>query len=166
MPQSPGIPRSRPPPPKIAAPRHRSWPEAVCVSSPTSLGNGRGGTGLLLQLHHSLILISRRRFMLKTRSPFRLPCRFHRFATVHTRPRTSLPSDIAMPSPPQPDLPHPAHVEKDSALGRKFGKEIVNYFGSEDVASAPRPLGLTVSRLPAQSLVLLARRLRLPGWCF
>ncbi|ETN36513.1 uncharacterized protein HMPREF1541_08791 [Cyphellophora europaea CBS 101466] len=35
-----------------------------------------------------------------------------------------------MPSPPQPDLPNPAHVEKDSALGRKFGKEVVNYFGS------------------------------------
>jgi hypothetical protein len=32
---------------------------------------------------------------------------------------------------PQPDLPHPAHVEKDSALGRKFGKEVTNYFGSE-----------------------------------
>lgn len=31
---------------------------------------------------------------------------------------------------PAPELPHPAHVEKDSALGRKFGKEVVNYFGS------------------------------------
>lgn len=43
---------------------------------------------------------------------------------------------VAMPSPPQPDLPHPAHVEKDSALGRKFGKEIVNYFGSKAHADA------------------------------
>lgn len=32
---------------------------------------------------------------------------------------------------PQPDLPHPAHIDRDSALGRKFGKEITNYFGSE-----------------------------------
>ncbi|KPI42090.1 putative NADH pyrophosphatase [Cyphellophora attinorum] len=35
-----------------------------------------------------------------------------------------------MPSPPQPDLPHPAHVDRESGLGRKFGKEVVNYFGS------------------------------------
>ena len=33
--------------------------------------------------------------------------------------------------PPQPELPHPSHVDYDSALGRKFGKEITNYFGSE-----------------------------------
>ena len=40
-----------------------------------------------------------------------------------------------MPSPPQPDLPHPAHIDKDSALGRKFGKEVTNYFGSEKISS-------------------------------
>jgi len=32
---------------------------------------------------------------------------------------------------PQPDLPHPAHIDHDSALGRKFGKEVANYFGSK-----------------------------------
>ena len=31
---------------------------------------------------------------------------------------------------PAPELPKPAHVDRDSALGRKFGKEVVNYFGS------------------------------------
>jgi len=35
-----------------------------------------------------------------------------------------------MPAP-QPELPHPAHIDRDSALGRKFGKETTNYFGSE-----------------------------------
>jgi hypothetical protein len=35
-----------------------------------------------------------------------------------------------MPAP-QPELPHPAHIDHDSALGRKFGKETTNYFGSE-----------------------------------
>ena len=32
---------------------------------------------------------------------------------------------------PQPELPHPPHIDFDSALGRKFGKEVTNYFGSE-----------------------------------
>ena len=36
----------------------------------------------------------------------------------------------SMPAP-QPELPHPAHIDHDSALGRKFGKETTNYFGSE-----------------------------------
>lgn len=36
-----------------------------------------------------------------------------------------------MSGPPQPDLPHPAHLDLDSALGRKFGKEVTNYFGGE-----------------------------------
>lgn len=31
---------------------------------------------------------------------------------------------------PHPELPRPAHVDRESALGRKFGKEVVNYFGS------------------------------------
>lgn len=34
-----------------------------------------------------------------------------------------------MAPPPQPELPHPAHLDRDSALGRKFGKEVTNYFG-------------------------------------
>jgi len=34
-----------------------------------------------------------------------------------------------MAPPPQPDLPNPAHANRDSALARKFGKEITNYFG-------------------------------------
>ncbi|KAK5193999.1 NADH pyrophosphatase [Exophiala xenobiotica] len=34
-----------------------------------------------------------------------------------------------MAPPPQPDLPRPAHADRDSALGRKFGKEVTNYFG-------------------------------------
>lgn len=29
---------------------------------------------------------------------------------------------------PQPELPEPAHVEVDSMLSRKFGKEVANYF--------------------------------------
>ena len=33
--------------------------------------------------------------------------------------------------PPQPDLPHPAHIDADSMLSRKFGKE---------VSPMPRPL--------------------------
>lgn len=36
---------------------------------------------------------------------------------------------VNMAAPPQPDLPHPAHIDHDSALARKFGKEVVNYFG-------------------------------------
>lgn len=32
---------------------------------------------------------------------------------------------------PHPDLPQPSHVERDSALGRKFGREVTNYFGGE-----------------------------------
>ncbi|OAL24762.1 hypothetical protein AYO22_05551 [Fonsecaea multimorphosa] len=32
---------------------------------------------------------------------------------------------------PHPDLPRPAHLDKDSPLGRKFGKEVTNYFGGE-----------------------------------
>jgi hypothetical protein len=35
-----------------------------------------------------------------------------------------------MAPPPQPDLPHPAHIDRESALGKKFGKEVTNYFGS------------------------------------
>lgn len=31
---------------------------------------------------------------------------------------------------PTPDLPKPAHIDRESALGKKFGKEVVNYFGS------------------------------------
>jgi len=31
---------------------------------------------------------------------------------------------------PTPELPKPAHVDRDSALGKKFGKEVVNYFGA------------------------------------
>ncbi|KAJ9661667.1 NADH pyrophosphatase [Neophaeococcomyces mojaviensis] len=31
---------------------------------------------------------------------------------------------------PTPELPKPAHIDRESALGRKFGKEVVNYFGS------------------------------------
>ena len=40
-----------------------------------------------------------------------------------------------MPVPPQPDLPHPAHIDKESALGKKFGKETPNYFGSKQITS-------------------------------
>lgn len=32
--------------------------------------------------------------------------------------------------PPQPELPRPAHLDRDSMLSRKFGKEVTNYFGS------------------------------------
>ncbi|KAI1615202.1 NADH pyrophosphatase [Exophiala viscosa] len=38
-----------------------------------------------------------------------------------------------MAVPPQPDLPHPAHLDRDSALGRKFGKEVTNYFGGSPI---------------------------------
>ncbi len=31
---------------------------------------------------------------------------------------------------PQPELPRPAHLDHDSMLSRKFGKEVTNYFGS------------------------------------
>ena len=34
------------------------------------------------------------------------------------------------PMPAQPELPRPAHIDHDSMLSRKFGKEITNYFGS------------------------------------
>ena len=49
-----------------------------------------------------------------------------------------------MPAPPQPDLPHPAHLDRDSALGRKFGKEVTNYFGGETEAPGAMKQGLTV----------------------
>lgn len=32
--------------------------------------------------------------------------------------------------PAQPELPRPAHIDHDSMLSRKFGKEVTNYFGS------------------------------------
>lgn len=32
---------------------------------------------------------------------------------------------------PHPELPQPAHLDRDSALGRKFGREVTNYFGGE-----------------------------------
>jgi NAD+ diphosphatase len=32
--------------------------------------------------------------------------------------------------PPQPELPRPAHLDHDSMLSQKFGKEVTNYFGS------------------------------------
>jgi hypothetical protein len=32
---------------------------------------------------------------------------------------------------PQPKSSQPAHIDRDSALGRKFGKETTNYFGRE-----------------------------------
>jgi NAD+ diphosphatase len=38
-----------------------------------------------------------------------------------------------MVAPPQPDLPHPAHLDRESALGRKFGKEVTNYFGGSPI---------------------------------
>ncbi|RMZ79703.1 hypothetical protein DV738_g3116, partial [Chaetothyriales sp. CBS 135597] len=31
---------------------------------------------------------------------------------------------------PHPELPSPAHIHRESALGAKFGKEVTNYFGS------------------------------------
>ena len=49
-----------------------------------------------------------------------------------------------MPAPPQPDLPHPAHLDRDSALGRKFGKEVTNYFGGETIALEGTEQGLTI----------------------
>src|SRR5271156_3465260 len=33
--------------------------------------------------------------------------------------------------PTQPELPRPAHIDHDSMLSRKFGKEVANYFGSK-----------------------------------
>jgi len=48
---------------------------------------------------------------------------------VH-HPSIFAPSNDMAP-PPQPELPHPAHLDRDSALGRKFGKEITNYFGGK-----------------------------------
>ena len=39
--------------------------------------------------------------------------------------------------PPQPELPHPDHVNVDSMLSRKFGREVTNYFGSKHRASLP-----------------------------
>src|SRR5579859_4729484 len=33
--------------------------------------------------------------------------------------------------PTQPELPRPAHIDHDSMLSRKFGKEVTNYFGSK-----------------------------------
>merc|ERR1711939_138875 len=80
-------------------------------------------------LHHLRIDSSGRGRMLSNR--FRLALlRLHRPAPVKSLPVTGSLHAFEMPSPPQPDLPNPAHVEKDSALGRKFGKEVVNYFGS------------------------------------
>jgi NAD+ diphosphatase len=35
--------------------------------------------------------------------------------------------------PPQPELPRPAHLDQDSMLSRKFGKEVTNYFGSKGI---------------------------------
>ena len=32
--------------------------------------------------------------------------------------------------PSQPELPRPAHLDHDSMLSQKFGKEVTNYFGS------------------------------------
>lgn len=49
--------------------------------------------------------------------------------SVDTETTQALASDMSGHLP-APELPHPAHIEKDSALGRKFGKEVVNYFGS------------------------------------
>lgn len=65
----------------------------------------------------------RNRFLTVARSVYRSTASFQ-------IPRPLRNAAVDMPSPPQPDLPHPAHIEKDSALGRKFGKEVVNYFGS------------------------------------
>jgi hypothetical protein len=64
---------------------------------------------------------------------------------------------IAMPSPPQPELPHPAHVEKDSALGRKFGQEVVNYFGGEHLCLSCRVHRLTLGRFTIKPAVVFAR---------
>ena len=33
--------------------------------------------------------------------------------------------------PTQPELPRPAHIDHESMLSRKFGKEVTNYFGSK-----------------------------------
>ena len=48
-------------------------------------------------------------------------------ATSYSQPEVNESMSAPLPAP---ELPHPAHVERESALGRKFGKEVVNYFGS------------------------------------
>lgn len=59
-------------------------------------------------------------------------------AVRHTN--TASPSTVAtsiavetMAHIPQPELPQPAHIHKESALGKKFGKEVVNYFGGAPI---------------------------------
>lgn len=36
-----------------------------------------------------------------------------------------------MSAHPGPQLPSPAHIQADSMLARRFGRETVNYFSSE-----------------------------------
>ena len=61
-----------------------------------------------------------------------------------------------MPPPPQPDLPHPAHLDRESALGRKFGKEVTNYFGGrKNRATAAKSKELTTSGSPINRVSFL-----------
>ena len=60
-----------------------------------------------------------------------------------------------MPPPPQPDLPHPAHIDRESALGRKFGKEITNYFGSQYRSYYHIDKTLTISGSPLNRVSFL-----------
>ncbi|EHY54170.1 NAD-capped RNA hydrolase [Exophiala dermatitidis] len=43
--------------------------------------------------------------------------------------KSSPPSTSTAMAPAHPDLPQPAHLDRDSALARKFGREVTNYFG-------------------------------------
>ena len=80
----------------------------------------------------------------------------------HDHPRhISYPYSYKQPRPAimpeQPELPHPPHVDHDSALARKFGRETTNYFGSEFNARESEEQMLTSSRLTSESPLVLAR---------
>lgn len=47
-----------------------------------------------------------------------------------TVPEQLKPINMSQQYMPAPELPQPAHIDRESALGKKFGKEVVNYFGS------------------------------------
>ena len=80
----------------------------------------------------------------------------------HDNPRhISYPYSYRQPRPAimpeQPELPHPPHVDHDSALAKKFGRETTNYFGSEFNAKGPEDQMLTITRFTSEPTLVLAR---------
>ena len=105
-----------------------------------------------------LIRKSQCRYMWKNRS---LTLFVHRCVFAPSCPRFLVRHDTTMPTPPQPELPRPAHIDRESALGNKFGKEITNYFGSQ---YALYLIGKNTEqfRFPFEPSFVLARRPLIP----